>query len=71
MNTAASPPLTLSIEGMSCASCVLRVEKALKKVPGVTEAVVNLATETAQVRAAPGSCPACWRPRCTRPATRP
>ncbi|QAZ39289.1 copper-transporting ATPase [Methylibium sp. Pch-M] len=57
MNTAASPPLTLSIQGMSCASCVLRVEKALKKVPGVTEAVVNLATETAQVRAAPGTLP--------------
>ena len=57
MNTAASPPLILSIEGMSCASCVLRVEKALKKVPGVTEALVNLATETAQVRAAPGTLP--------------
>ncbi len=57
-NTAtASPPLVLSIEGMSCASCVARVEKALKKVPGVTEATVNLATETAQVRAAPGTLP--------------
>lgn len=37
--------LTLPVEGMTCASCVLRVEKALKKVDGVTEANVNLATE--------------------------
>ncbi|WP_428421728.1 heavy metal translocating P-type ATPase [Methylibium sp.] len=56
MSTTA-PPLTLSIDGMSCASCVMRVEKALKKVPGVAEATVNLATETAQVRAAPGTLP--------------
>ncbi|MCZ2292793.1 MAG: heavy metal translocating P-type ATPase [Burkholderiales bacterium] len=39
----------LRIEGMTCASCVARVEKALKKVPGVTAATVNLATETASV----------------------
>ncbi|WP_404798926.1 heavy metal translocating P-type ATPase [Acinetobacter thermotolerans] len=41
--------LELSIEGMTCASCVARVEKALSKVEGVTSACVNLATETAQV----------------------
>ena len=40
---------TLPIDGMTCASCVARVEKALKKVPGVTEAEVNLATELATV----------------------
>ena len=40
----------LSIEGMTCASCVGRVEAALKAVPGVTGAVVNLATERASVR---------------------
>ena len=40
----------LAIEGMTCASCVGRVEKALKKVPGVLEATVNLATERARVR---------------------
>jgi Cu+-exporting ATPase len=41
--------MALPIEGMTCASCVLRVEKALKKVDGVTEAAVNLATEKARV----------------------
>jgi len=40
----------LRIEGMSCASCVGRVEKALRGVPGVVEASVNLATEKASVR---------------------
>jgi P-type Cu+ transporter len=42
--------LTLAVQGMTCASCVGRVEKALAQVPGVVEASVNLATETAQVR---------------------
>ncbi|MGC4028669.1 MAG: heavy metal translocating P-type ATPase [Steroidobacteraceae bacterium] len=45
-----SAAITLPIEGMSCASCVSRVEKALKAVPGVVEATVNLATERATVR---------------------
>jgi Cu+-exporting ATPase len=40
---------TLPIEGMTCASCVRRVEKALANVPGVTSANVNLATENASV----------------------
>ena len=38
-------PLTLPIDGMSCASCVARVEKAVRQVPGVQQAQVNLATE--------------------------
>ncbi len=42
--------LNLPVTGMTCASCVMRVEKALKKVPGVLEASVNLATEQAAVR---------------------
>ena len=42
--------LDLGIGGMTCASCVSRVERALKKLPGVQEATVNLATETARVR---------------------
>ncbi len=37
--------LTLPVEGMTCASCVARVEKALKKIDGVESASVNLATE--------------------------
>ncbi len=41
--------VTLEIEGMTCASCVGRVEKALKAGIGVLEASVNLATETAQI----------------------
>ncbi|HET9577966.1 MAG TPA: heavy metal-associated domain-containing protein, partial [Usitatibacter sp.] len=41
----------LKVEGMTCASCVARVEKALRRVPGVTDASVNLATETASVTA--------------------
>ena len=39
--------LELDIEGMTCASCVLRVEKALAKVPGIDRAQVNLATQRA------------------------
>jgi Cu+-exporting ATPase len=49
--------IKLPIEGMTCASCVTRVEKALKKVPGVAEAEVNLATETATVRLGAGAAP--------------
>ena len=39
----------LSVQGMTCASCVGRVEKALRAVPGVTDVTVNLATERATV----------------------
>ncbi len=47
---AARLPLdTLEIQGMTCASCVRRVERALRAVPGVQEATVNLATERASV----------------------
>jgi Cu+-exporting ATPase len=49
--------LRLRIEGMTCASCAGRVEKALLKVPGVLAADVNLATETASVRAAGATVP--------------
>ena len=42
---------TLNIDGMTCASCVARVEKALRRVPGVQATSVNLATEQAQVSA--------------------
>jgi len=45
----------LAIQGMTCASCVARVEKKLKSVPGVTDAAVNLATERGTVRFARGA----------------
>ena len=48
-----SPPtseLSLPIEGMTCASCVNRIERFLRKTPGVETATVNLATETATIR---------------------
>ncbi len=41
--------ISLPVEGMTCASCVGRVERALKKLPGVSDAAVNLATERADV----------------------
>ncbi|MCA1926486.1 MAG: cadmium-translocating P-type ATPase [Thiobacillus sp.] len=44
-----SPPLTLPIEGMTCASCSARLEKVLRQLPGVHAATVNLATETASL----------------------
>lgn len=46
---ATSQTLTLQIEGMTCASCVGRVERALQSTPGVIDATVNLASETASV----------------------
>ncbi|HUH89384.1 MAG TPA: heavy metal translocating P-type ATPase, partial [Lysobacter sp.] len=47
----------LAIEGMTCASCAGRVEKALAAVPGVLEVTVNLATERATVRTVGGTDP--------------
>lgn len=41
--------IELDIGGMTCAACATRIEKGLNKVPGVTRAAVNLATETAQI----------------------
>jgi P-type Cu+ transporter len=40
---------TLALEGMTCASCAMRIEKGLKKVPGVKDASLNFATEQATV----------------------
>ena len=49
--------VSMAILGMSCASCVGRIEKALAAVPGVQSASVNLATETARVQVLAGTAP--------------
>ncbi|MGW8437901.1 heavy metal translocating P-type ATPase [Nocardiopsis sp. NPDC055879] len=48
-NVEVEEELDLAVEGMSCASCAARVEKALNKQPGVAEAQVNFATTRARV----------------------
>lgn len=57
MAVSTSPTATydFAIDGMTCASCVRRVEQALEKVDGVSEVTVNLATERARVVADPAS----------------
>ena len=54
MSTARAPTesstLRLRVAGMSCASCVAHVEKAIAAVPGVVSVTVNLATERAETR---------------------
>ncbi|MGJ7581906.1 heavy metal translocating P-type ATPase [Variovorax sp. RHLX14] len=45
----ANDTVDISIGGMTCASCVMRVERALRQVPGVETVAVNLATESARV----------------------
>ena len=47
--------IEFSVAGMTCASCIARVEKALKSVPGVVDATANLAQEKARVRMIEGS----------------
>ncbi|WP_084287557.1 heavy metal translocating P-type ATPase [Desulfovermiculus halophilus] len=49
-----SSQIELDIQGMTCAACSARVEKALQNVPGVSRAEVNLAAETARVSYEPG-----------------
>ena len=58
MTTQTSPPpqsteVSLPVAGMTCASCVNRIERFLKKTPGVEDATVNLATEVATIRYLP------------------
>ncbi len=53
--------LNLPVDGMTCASCAGRVEKAARKVPGVERAGVNLATETLSVSASAGFDPLALR----------
>ncbi|MCF2941453.1 heavy metal translocating P-type ATPase [Paenibacillus alkaliterrae] len=49
-----SKQVTLQITGMTCAACANRIEKGLNKLPGVTNATVNFAMETARVEYSPG-----------------
>ena len=56
--TSTGETLDFDVRGMTCASCVAHVEKALTQTPGVTAARVNLATERAEVDLAPGADPA-------------
>ena len=44
----------ISVQGMHCAACVKRVERVLEKVPGILDADVSLATESARLRFVPG-----------------
>lgn len=56
-NAPPAPQIEFEIEGMTCASCVLRVERALAGLPEVQAASVNLATEKAMVTVAPTAAP--------------
>lgn len=56
-SSVALPTVDIGIDGMTCASCVARVERALRKVEGVQDASVNLATETARVTLQPELAP--------------
>ncbi|GHO53224.1 heavy metal translocating P-type ATPase [Ktedonobacter robiniae] len=47
--TYTSEQLSFAVEGMTCAACAMRIEKGLKKLPGVNEASVNLASEMTSV----------------------
>jgi len=49
-----SDEIRFAVSGMTCASCVARVERTLKKLPGVVDASVNLTTERARVSYLPG-----------------
>src|SRR5690349_23106476 len=53
MDPSPTTEIALPIEGMTCASCVNRIERFLRKTPGVEEATVNLATEVATIRYLP------------------
>jgi len=54
-DTSPSATLTIGVSGMSCASCVGRVERTLKKQAGIIDAEINLALETAHISLDPGN----------------
>ena len=51
----ATETILLDVEGMTCASCALRIERVLSRQEGVASAVVNFAGQEARVEAAPGA----------------
>jgi Cu+-exporting ATPase len=53
-NPTNQPTLSLPVNGMTCASCVSHVENALKELPGVSNVVVNLGTNKANLNYDPG-----------------
>ncbi|WP_354677319.1 heavy-metal-associated domain-containing protein, partial [Cupriavidus plantarum] len=55
LDAATGAEWSFPVEGMTCASCVRRVENALARVPGVNDASVNLATEHVTLRAESGA----------------
>ncbi len=55
--TGTTTTLTIPVEGMSCASCVAKIEQGLQATPGVLRASVNLATEQATVQYGSGATP--------------
>ena len=57
MTAEATERVTLPVTGMTCAACVMHVSNALADVPGVDDAVVNLAAEKATVRLSPARRP--------------
>jgi copper ion binding protein len=66
----AAAEIDLGIEGMTCASCVRRVEKALGRVPGVADVSVNLGTERVRIAFDGPRTPRRSRQRCVKRATR-
>lgn len=77
MTSPVAEPLTelsLPIVGMTCASCVTRIERFLGRADGVADAVVNLATERATVHFDPGRIDRggivrrCWWPSTASPS---
>ena len=57
MNQTSNQPFHLPIQGMTCASCAGRVERALSQVPGVQDVQLNLASDSARLQAPPDALP--------------
>ncbi|WP_066926756.1 heavy metal-associated domain-containing protein [Methylobacterium sp. CCH5-D2] len=58
MSAQSAAPVSFPVEGLTCASCVGRVERALGRLPGASAVSVNLATGRASLLLGPGAAPA-------------